>query len=107
MTTFTRIAALAAGLVLATGAASAQSVTRTIDVEVKPYELASSAGRTAVLDRIERAASRLCTPEILADRARMKVCRTDNIERMVRQTGSPLLLAQSKRDAAVRTAARD
>ena len=106
MTTFVRIAALAGTMILAT-AAHAQSVTRSIDVEVKTYELASSAGRAAVLDRIERAASRLCTPEILADRARMKVCRTDNIERMVRQTGSPLLLAQSKRETAVRTASRD
>lgn len=106
MTTFVRIAALAGTMILAT-AAHAQSVTRSIDVEVKTYELDSSAGRADVLARIERAASRLCTPEILADRTRMNVCREENVERMIRQTGSALLLAQSKRETAVRTASRD
>lgn len=103
MTTFVRIAALAGTMILAT-AAHAQSVTRSIDVEVKTYELDSSAGRADVLARIERAASRLCAPEI---RTRMSVCREENVEQMIRQTGSALLLAQSKRETAVRTASRD
>lgn len=106
MIKFARItlAAASIALVAVSATAQAQAVTTTTEVSIEPYQLASSAGRTAVLERIERAASRLCRPEALVDRARMKDCRTDNIERMVRQTNSPRLLAQWNREAAVRTA---
>ena len=107
MIKFARITLAAASIALAavSATAQAQAVTTTTEVSIEPYQLASSAGRAAVLVRIERAASRLCTPETLVDRARMKVCRTENIARMVRDSNSPQLLADWTRQADVRTAA--
>lgn len=107
MTKFNHIAAAASLAIAAALPAQAQSIVQTATVEAQPYELASAAGRTRVIERIERAAQQLCRAENLAERARMKACHVTNVQTMVRQLGDPLLLAQLKGKGAVRTAARD
>ena len=103
----TTLVAASIALAAVSATALAQSVATTTAVSIEPYQLASSDGRAAVLARIERAASRLCTPETLPDRARMKVCRADNIERMIRQSNSPQLIAEWSGAEASRVASSD
>lgn len=99
--------AVAAGLILLATpvSAHAQDTIQTTDVSIQAYELDSEAGRAAVLNRIERAAIRLCAPTKLAEMAKTQTCRAETVASMVRQSNSPLLVAQAERSNTIRTAA--
>ena len=99
--------AVAAGLILLASpvSAHAQDTIQTTDVSIQAYELDSEAGRAAVLNRIERAAVRLCAPTKLAEMAKTQTCRAETVASMVRQSNSPLLVAQAERSNTIRTAA--
>lgn len=99
-------AAVAASLVLlgTPVSAHAQDTITTTDVSIQAYELDSEAGRASVLNRIERAAVRLCAPTKLADMAKTQTCRAETVASMIRQSNSPLLVAQADRNSSTRTA---
>lgn len=99
--------AVAAGLILLATpvSAHAQDTIQTTNVSIQAYELDSEAGRAAVLNRIERAAVRLCAPTKLAEMAKTQTCRAETVASMVRQSNSPLLVAQADRTNTIRTAA--
>lgn len=105
-----RFSALATGILFASFVtpASAQRIVESVSVKVYPHELATLEGRQFAIDRIERAASRLCRSDNpLIGGYKRRRCELRVAEQMVRQVQDTELLAQWQGNGSIRTASRN